>query len=205
MSAQNPTYQLGDAFVKSYYTVAATDPNSLPKFYEDGAAVVRGGRTLVKNASTTGKSLEMLKNPGAVLTVLSHMTSKIPGDQYMVTVKAVLEEGTQKSYIAQTFVLVEKEGRVFIRAASTTLLPTPILDLKPERSFQVGSAAPASEKPAAAPAKPATDQPAAPAKPATDQPAPPAKQGGRPKRAPGQGKGPAPKGKGNRFVWKASD
>ena len=159
-----------DSFVKAYYTVIATDIASLPKFYEDGAVTIRGPRVRQNRPGSTYKDFEFTINAGSVLTVLTVASAKIPGDQYMITVKAVLDEPPGRHYFCQTFLLVETGGKLFIRSDSVQILMTPPPEIKTDRCFAIttplpsGPAAPAPAKPTPAPA-PAKPDPA-PAKPA---------------------------------------
>ena len=186
-----------DSFVKAYYTVIATDIASLPKFYEDGAVTIRGTRVRLNRPGSTAKDLEFTINAGSVLTVLTVTSAKMPGDQYMVTVKAVLEEPPGRHYFCQTFVLVETGGKLFIRSDSVQILVTPPPEIKTDRCFAITTPIPSGQAPPAPKEQPpAAPAPApAPAKPAAPAPAP-AKPAAAPAPAPAPAQ-PATQGTGN--------
>ena len=202
--------ELGNQFVKAYFSCAATDVASLPKFYEENACIIRGGRVINKNAQTSGKDIEITLKPGSAIYILTYKCVVIPGNQYMVNIKALLQEGDANSYVLRTFLLVEQHGRIFIRSdVANFVSPTP-RPVQPERFFAAGPLPrPSAPAPAPAPAKPSEPKPAPKPEPkpeAKPEPKPEAKPTPKPEEAkPQRPKRERRRQNDSRFVYRAPE
>jgi hypothetical protein len=208
------------AFIKAYFTTSVYSPGDLSKFYAPDAHIGRDGKTFVVHAQPPGIGTQN----SSTLTIVGYYVAPLPLGP-VVTVNGFIEVADLRSGFAQTFVLTERDDRMYIVSDVSTIIDQKALGMEAE-VFQVPNEFPLSNKRAQRP-RPKTDIPLP--LPRVDVPLPPPPQpvrpplpaqppasaqqqqpsrgdkteswGGKRQRAPRGGGGSRPEQRESRFSW----
>jgi hypothetical protein len=163
---------LAKAFIKAYFTTSVYSPPDLFKFYAPDARVGRDGKALVGDRAQA-RFLGLGTQNGSTLTIVGYHVAPLPLGP-VVSVNGFIEVADMRSGFAQTFVLNERDDRMYIVSDVSTVIDQKALGREAD-TFQVPNEFPLSNKrahrpgPKAGPPPPPTSPPA----PRVDDPHPP--------------------------------